>query len=97
MLSLSKADLEELIARVVRNEIEQVLSTADSRSAKEFLSAEEVCELYHISRSVLYKLTSSREIPSMKTGKRLLLAKADMDDYVRKHRRNSLDEIRANL
>lgn len=97
VLNMSKEDLQTMIAETVRQELETLLSATQSHPTKEYLSADEACAIYHLSKSALYKLTSSREIPSMKAGKRLLLSRADMDAYVARYRRASRDEIRANL
>lgn len=97
VLNISKEELQAIVAEIVREEVARIVETVGERSGKEYLSADEVCVMYNLSKSTLYKLTASREIPSMKTGKRLLLRKADLDVYVSSHRRASVSEIRANL
>ena len=97
VLNMSKEDLQAMITAVVRQELETLLTTTQSTPTKEYLSVDEACAMYNLSKSALYKLTASREIPSMKAGKRLLLCKADLDAYVARYRRGSKYEIRASI
>ena len=97
VLNMSKEDLQTMITEAVRQEIELVCNATPNRPTKEYLSTDEVCVMYNLSKSALYKLTASREIPSIKAGKRLLLCRTDMDAYVTRYRRASRNEIRASL
>lgn len=95
--TVSKDELRDIIASVVREELNARMEDSHSKDDREYLSVDETCDRYHFSKSALYKLTASRAIPYIKTGKRLLLRKADVDEYLSKHRRRSIDEIRAEL
>ena len=95
--NVSKDELRDLIASVVREELNARMDDRLGKEDKEYLSVDETCDRYHFSKSALYKLTASRAIPSIKAGKRLLLRKSDVDDYLARHRRRSIDEIRAEL
>lgn len=95
--TVSKDELRDMIASVVREELNARMEYSPRKDDKEYLSVDETCDRYHFSKSALYKLTASRTIPSIKAGKRLLLRKADVDEYLFLHRRRSIQEIRAEL
>lgn len=95
--TVSKDELRDIIASVVREEMNARMEDSHSKDDREYLSVDETCDRYHFSKSALYKLTASRAIPSIKTGKRLLLRKTDVDEYLSQHRRRSIHEIRAEL
>lgn len=97
VLNVTKDELKGLIAEVVECELSKLMLATVKNRDKEYLCADEVCAMYHMSKSTLYKLTSSRTIPSMKTGKRLLLKKSDMDCYIELCRRKSVTEIRNSI
>lgn len=95
--TVSKDELRDIIASVVREELNARMEDSHSKDDREYLSVDETCDRYHFSKSALYKLTASRAISSIKAGKRLLLRKADVDKYLSLHRRRSIQEIRAEL
>lgn len=95
--NVSKDELRDLIASVVREELNARMDDRLGKEDKEYLSVDETCDRCHFSKSALYKLTASRAIPSIKAGKRLLLRKSDVDEYLARHRRRSIHEIRAEL
>lgn len=97
ILPVSKDELRDIIASVVREELKTRMEEGTGKDDREYLSVDETCDRYHFSKSALYKLTASREIPYIKAGKRLLLRKADVEDYLSRHCRRSIHEIRAEL
>lgn len=61
---------------------------------KEYLSTKEACELLNISKSQLYKLTSSKEIPYYKpTGKLLYFKYEELMTWISKSRICSVSEV----
>lgn len=93
LLNMSRVEIEETVARVVRAEVEKALTRLSSRQPKEYLSPDEVCAQYNLSKSTLYKLTASRALASIKSGKRLLVSRTDLENYMQAHRRLSLEEL----
>ena len=60
---------------------------------KEILTLKEICEYLELSSSHIYKLTSRREIPFAKTGKRIFFKKSDIDAWIYRNRITTRDEI----
>jgi excisionase family DNA binding protein len=47
-----------------------------------FINAEQACELLNLSKSTLYKMTSTNKIPFYKCGRRLLFVSDELFKYV---------------
>ncbi len=63
---------------------------------KEVLTFEETCDYTGISRSYLYKLTASGNIPHSKpNGKMIFFEKKKLNDWLLQNRRKSNSEIEA--
>ncbi len=61
---------------------------------KEILSLREACIYLCITQSYMYKLTSSRKIPHYSPmGKLIFFKRTELDDWVLKKRRSTLEEI----
>ena len=97
MLHITREELSALIGQAVCRAMEQYMADASAVSDKEYLSVDEVCSRYAMKRSTLYKLTGARIVPSIKAGKRLLLAKVDIEAYLHRCRRQSVEELTAAL
>ena len=61
-------------------------------NAKNLLRFEDVVLLYGFSRSTLYKMTSSRQIPHFRRGKVLFFDKNEVDQWVKENRINTQAE-----
>jgi len=82
--------LNHIFRAIIREENEKLLisvkellsglskTTDDSKP----LTIDEVCEYLSCSASYLYKLTSAKEIPHSKRGKRLFFFKAEIDKWL---------------
>ena len=60
---------------------------------KEILTLKELCSYLELSASHVYKLTSQNEIPFTKRSKRIYFVKKDIDDWLKKYRQTTKDEI----
>jgi excisionase family DNA binding protein len=58
---------------------------------KEYLSINELSEYIHMSSSTIYKKTSSRQIPYIKSGKKLLFKKEAIDEWLEKYSQNPIE------
>lgn len=73
------------------NRLEKMLA-----GQKEVLTFNEACDYTGISRSYLYKLTSSGKIPHSKpNGKMLFFEKSKLVEWLLQNKRKSQDEIEA--
>jgi excisionase family DNA binding protein len=60
---------------------------------EEILNLEMASAYVGISKSTIYKYTSTKEIPHFKRGKRLFFKKVELDDWLTAHKVSSRDEI----
>jgi excisionase family DNA binding protein len=60
---------------------------------EEILNLEMASTYVGISKSTIYKYTSTKEIPHFKRGKRLFFKKVELDDWLTTHKVSSKDEI----
>ena len=51
----------------------------------EFLTPQEVAEMFNISKSTLYRLMDMRKIPFFKIGGSIRLSKTDVNQYLEDH------------
>lgn len=61
-------------------------------AAKSTLTLDDVSLLYGLSKSTIYKMTSSRTIPHYRRGKLLYFDKAELDQWAKACRINTQDE-----
>lgn len=52
----------------------------------ELMSIDELAKYLRLSKSTIYKLKSTREIPSFKTGKILMFKRKDIDNWLNNYR-----------
>lgn len=82
--------MEEVIFAI--QELEEKISTL-SLSTKEILNFDEAVTYLSVSRSYLYKLTSSAEIPHYKpSGKLIYFKKSELDEWIFKSKVKSKEE-----
>lgn len=91
--------LPEMVALILQRveRIEKLLETGNAterRLDKEMLTVDEVAEFMGISKSTLYKMSHTRELPIYKpTGKKLYFEKKDVVEYLKRNRQMSQEEI----
>ena len=64
---------------------------------KNYLTIDDLSEYIHLSRSTIYKKTSARLIPYIKSGKKLLFKKDAIDEWLNEHYFESKSEITNNI
>lgn len=84
--------MENFIVQKLNN-IEKILQEQNLQN-KEVLNLEDACKFMDISRSHLYKLTSTRKIPHYcPQGKRLYFKKSELEDWLLRNRSNTNNEM----
>lgn len=74
--------------------LEQRLGEQDAQQDAEIMfNVTQAAAFLHLSVATLYVKTSRREIPFNKQGKRLYFYKAELDEWVRKGRKQTVSEI----
>ena len=83
---------EDIIIQKLNN-IEKLLES-QSLLQKEVLNFNEACHYLNISQSHLYKLTSTKQVPHFcPQGKRLYFKRTELDNWLQRNRKSSIDEI----
>lgn len=76
---LTVDDLIAHVRAVVRDEVQALPQPKPERP---YLMLHEVAELTGISKSVLYQLTSKKQIPHIKKGGKLLFRRTEVDEWL---------------
>ena len=87
--------LEELESALL--EFEEALNGEDQvrpqeRKGLELLAMPEVCQELGMGKSWVYRRLRSGEIPSVKLGRSIKVKRADLEEYLEKHRYQPSDE-----
>ncbi|MDE6860912.1 MAG: helix-turn-helix domain-containing protein [Duncaniella sp.] len=59
------------------------------------MTVEEAAQYIGVRKSYIYTLTSTREIPYYKPGKKVLIRRVDLDSYIKDRRVKPMREIRS--
>ena len=81
---------------ILMQKMERIENLIEEQSIlkKDVLNFSETCKYLGLSKSHLYKLTSSKSIPHFcPQGKRLYFKRTDMDDWLLRNRQDTQDEI----
>ena len=91
---ISTDDLENLIQSLIKKilaEQTQKSSFADI----EFLNINQASEYLNMAKQTIYALTSKRNIPFIKRGKKLLFRKSELETWLLEGRKKTVKEIEA--
>lgn len=64
---------------------------------KSYLNVNELSEYIHMSSSSIYKKTSLRQIPFIKSGKKLLFKRDAIDDWLDQHAYQTVGDIQESI
>ena len=64
---------------------------------KEFLTVNEVSQMIRKSKGTVYNMTSAREIPFIKKGKRVLFDRQEIRDWMRKDERKTVKQLQEEI
>jgi excisionase family DNA binding protein len=88
---ISTEQLSELIAQSIRQELSSTARpTAPSNKP---LNVEEAANYLGLPKQTLYQLTSVREIPHKKLGKRLVFITSELDEWVASKQKKTRKQI----
>lgn len=94
-LSLTKSDFQDLIAETVNSCLrhnQQTKSTPQPETDQLF-TIQQVAEFLSLSVPTIYTLVSKAAIPCMKKGKRLYFSKAEINNWIRSGKKNTIAEF----
>lgn len=98
-IDMRLSSIEKIIEQMEPKELMKRVSMLEENlySNKDVFTTEEACAYLGISESLLYKLTSSREIPHYKPrGKNIFFSKAELDVWLLQHYEPTADEVMSN-
>ena len=75
------------------NQIENLIKSQGNTTLDTVMSVEQLANYIDLSKSHIYKKTSTREIPHYKRGKKLYFSKQEIDKWILKNRIETTDEI----
>jgi excisionase family DNA binding protein len=76
---------EEAFSQLIKNELQNFFSNAQEikqEEKNEILTLKEACGLLSCSKSMVYKLTASRQIPHSKRGKKLYFERKKLLEWM---------------
>jgi len=68
-------------------------TTLEKENQEEIMTKEQVCELLSISVSNIYKLTSTRQIPHYRRGKKLIFKRSEIEKWAFESRIKTMTEL----
>lgn len=94
-------ELQHLIIPSVRTALTQRLEQPDAddtaRNSGRYLTVAEAAGYLNLAKQTLYDFTSSHNIPFIKRAKRLLFVKEELDAWLARGKKPSVQQIRAGL
>lgn len=86
----SKLTINDVFRAIIRDENEKLLNdirellsvVKEAKNNSKPMNLDEACDYLSCSASYLYKLTSAKEIPHSKRGKRLIFFKKELDEWL---------------
>jgi excisionase family DNA binding protein len=87
---------EEAFSEIIKKELQYFFSqnkVQKQEEKNEILTIKEACELLSCSKSLIYKLTSSRQIPHSKRGKKLYFEKKNLLEWMTENRVKTVQEV----
>lgn len=93
LITLREDELEQLIIRCVRQAINGVLLELQPKNRDKIGGMDLAREVTGLSKATIYGLTSRREIPHRKLGKRLYFEESELVDWINSFRRKTVTEL----
>ena len=90
----TEEELEQIIENTVRKVLKDINPQSHSTNT-EFMDINEAAKYLKIAKQTLYSFTSTSQIPYIKNGRRLLFKKDELDAWILKGRRKTVDEMMA--
>ncbi|MCK6639432.1 MAG: helix-turn-helix domain-containing protein [Bacteroidia bacterium] len=79
--------------KFISDKLDEVLELL--KAPKQLMNIEQLSQYISMSKSAIYKLTSTHQIPFYRpSGKIIFFEKAEVDKWMRRNRVRSMDEIR---
>ncbi|MEZ5031621.1 MAG: helix-turn-helix domain-containing protein [Saprospiraceae bacterium] len=92
-----KNALEEVLRKVLAERQPGLEQTTVPIQAKELLTIEEASIFLNLAKPTIYSLTSRRELPFFKTGKKLYFKRSELLSWIEKGKQKTIEETVDNL
>ena len=93
---LTQLSIEEL-RQIIREELKTVLlefmQPGNGSPLEEIMTIDVAAKFLSLSKSRIYKLTSGREIPHSKKGKRLYFKRSELIEWISKGKQMTMEDI----
>ena len=86
----AKIDNIEQLLKEINNRLK---TETEEQSTDKLFTAKEVVNYLDISVNTLYGMTMNKKIPYSKVGKKLYFSKIEIDNWIKKFRRKTMEEI----
>lgn len=98
LIITAKTDLEILIQKIVRSEIERFANEKKqpTKETPEFLTIQEACKLLNLAKPTIYGHVSKRNLPHIKRGKKLMFKRESLIAWLEQGNRRALPESNQN-
>ena len=90
-VNYTKSEFKELI----KNSVSEILTeNATGKKVQDFfLNVKEACSFLNLAKPTIYSLTSKRQIPFMKKGKKLYFKKSELEQWLIDGKKKTILEI----
>jgi len=98
VLSFDSEQFNTIIKNAVRTVYNENLSfqpKTGTETSKEILNVDEASEFLNIAKQTVYTLTSKREIPHFKRGKKLYFKLSELQNWIDVTKRKTVSELKA--
>mgnify|MGYP000733966388 CR=1 FL=1 len=86
-------EFRQIIREELKAAFHDLSQSGNESSFEEMMTIEVATKFLSLSKSHLYKLTSTREIPHCKRGKRLYFKRSELIEWISKGKRMTMEDI----
>lgn len=91
---LSEYSLDELAEMISEKLQGKIIVNPATSSQNRYIGINELCRDYHMAKPTVYALTSKREIPFIKRGKRLLFERGKIEEWLAEGCKKTMNDIK---
>jgi excisionase family DNA binding protein len=96
LTSLNEEEFKAYLKNGVKEALQELDSASNLKEHNNILTLEEASKLVNLAKQTLYGLTSKREIPFIKRGKKLYFIRIDLENWLLEGRKLTRKEIEGN-
>jgi excisionase family DNA binding protein len=93
-LEITKGDLEAFAQHLLDSLKRDLAFSIDNQPSKQILTIDDAVEFTGLARQTIYGKISQRQIPFYKVKRKVYFRKSELEEWMLKDRRRTLDEMR---